>query len=277
MTAKLDFIYIGTPKAGSTWLFEALRHHPEVQLFPGKASKYFETDTPRPIAEYEQQLNRFEGSGKIGEISHDAYLYPHNAALLREHNPDLKILVCLREPGDFARSLILWLHAHTRDYSDCAQDMLNHPKIRSWMNYAAGLQPFFAEFPADQIKVLFFEDFKANPAKFYRDVCDHVGISHEWQPASLQAVVNPARAPRFDLLTQIVFKIGVVTRLLGFGGIVEAAKRWKPLEKLLYAPSKAVEIGQHEAAQAERVLARTSYDQLERTIGVGVPAAWREN
>ncbi|MCA0909396.1 sulfotransferase family protein [Qipengyuania gaetbuli] len=276
MTARLDFIYIGTPKAGSTWMFEALRHHPDVQLFPSKASKFFETDEPGPIADYEAQLASFEGTGKIGEISHDAYLYPHNAELLRQHFPDVKIIICLREPGDFARSLVLWLRAHTRDYGDTAQQMMDHPKLRSWMNYAEGLAPFFEAFPREQIKVLFFEDFKADPAQFYRHICTHIGVSHEWVPQSLTEVVNPARAPRFALFTETVYKVGVVTRALGLGGLVEAAKRWKLLEALLYAPSKSVDIGQHEVARSERERAAGWLNKLEQLIDTRVPVRWRD-
>lgn len=275
MTAKLDFIYIGTPKAGSTWLFEALRHHPEVQLFESKASKYFERDKPAPVDEYYVELANFTGTGKVGEISHDAYLYPHNARLLRQHFPEVKILFCLREPGDFARSLTLWLRTHTREYGDSAIDMLKHAKLRRWMDYANGIAPFLETFPREQIKIAYFDDFKSDPVAFYRDICGHIGVDPNWQPENLREIINPARAPRYEYFTEAVYKVAQFVRAAGFGALVERAKRSPTLEAALYEPGKTVDIGQNVAALQERARAKGMLDRLELLLDEEVPASWR--
>jgi hypothetical protein len=276
MGRNLDFIYIGVPKAGSTWLFEALRNHPDVRLFPSKASKHFESETPKPIADYRKQLENFAPGGKVGEISHDAYLYRHNAAILREHFPDVRILVCLREPGDFARSLLQWLQAHTSRYGEGADTMMAHPRLRAWMDFAGGLRRFYDAFPPEQIKVLFFEDFQANPRRFYEDVCAHVGITCAHQPEVLHEVINPARAPRFPVVTHAVFRAGVVTRKLGFGKLVEDAKRWRLLEKVLYSPANTIHPSVLASAMRERERSKAMFDGLERLIGCKLPDQWRQ-
>ena len=271
---KLDFIYIGTPKAGSTWLFESLRNHPDVRLFPSKASKFFESETPTPIGEYRRQLDRFAPGGKIGEISHDAYLYPHNAAILREHFPEVRVLVCLREPGDFARSLLQWLQAHTSQYGDGAEAMMAHPRLRAWMDFAGGLRRFYDVFPHEQIKVLFFEEFQADPRRFYEDVCRHIGVTSSCEPEVLRRIVNPARSPRFPLVTHAAFHAGVLTRKLGFGKLVEDAKRWRLLEKILYSPEATIHPSVLAAARRERDRSRAMFDALETLIGCRLPERW---
>jgi len=271
----LDFIYVGTPKAGSTWLFEALGDHPEVRLFPSKSSKFFETPSPKPIAHYQRQIDGFPDGGRIGEISHDVYLYPGSAAFLRKHFPGVRIVVCLREPGDFARSLILWLRSHTREYGDHPRDMMAHPKLRAWMDYHAGLAQFFREFPREQILVTFFDDFRSDPRAFYRAVCRHIGIDPVYLPASLGKVVNPARAPRFPLLTRSAYHIGGVLRAVGFGPFVEAVKRSSVVERILYDGSQDVDPAVVECATRQREQARSSLDALESLIGQPVPESWR--
>ncbi len=275
-TATLEFIYIGVPKAGSTWLFEALRHHPDVRLFPSKASKFFETETPGPVSEYRKQLDRLPAGGKIGEISHDAYLYPHNARILRESFPGVRILICLREPGDFAQSLVRWLQAHTGEYGGDAKTMMEHPRLRAWMDFLGGLKNFYDEFPPGQIKVVFFEDLKSDPRRFYEDVCSHIGVTAACDPETLERIVNPARAPRIPLLTHAVFHIGGLTRKLGFGKLVEDAKRWRLLEAILYSSRDATDPSVAEVALRERERARTMLDQLEAMIGRELPPRWRE-
>ncbi len=276
MSRELDFIYIGTPKAGSTWLFEALRAHPEARLFPSKASKFFETEKPGSITGYRRQLDRFEEGGKIGEISHDAYLYPHNAKLLREQFPDVKIIACLREPGDFAKSMLLWLQTHTHMFGDDAASMTSHPHLRRAMDFVGQLRPFYDLFPADQIRIVFFEDLKSDPRGFYNDICAHIGISPAFEPEVLQQVVNPARAPRFPAVTHAIFDAGVLVRKAGFGDLVEAAKRFGPLEKLLYKPRAEIDPAVLESAEAEREKARAIFDPLEQLIGRKLPSRWRE-
>ena len=37
LTGRLpNFLYIGTSKAGSTWIYNVLDHHPDVYMAPGK-------------------------------------------------------------------------------------------------------------------------------------------------------------------------------------------------------------------------------------------------
>ena len=276
MHRPLDFIYIGTPKAGSTWLFEALRTHPDARLFPSKASKFFETDEPGSISDYQAQLDQFEAGGKVGEISHDAYLFAHNASLLRKHYPDVKIIVCLREPGDFAKSMLLWIKTHTHMYGDDAQSMTAHPRLRRALDFVGQLKPFYDAFPSEQIKIVFFEDLQSDPRRFYNDICDHIGVSSSFEPEGLTRVVNPARAARFMPFTHAVFDIGVLMRKIGFGGLVEAAKRFKPLEALLYKPHENVDPAVLKSAEAERARARALFEPLESLIGRELPQSWRE-
>ncbi|MGI9394506.1 MAG: hypothetical protein ACR2OY_07660, partial [Boseongicola sp.] len=134
------FIYVGTPKAGSSWLFEAFNEHPEIFVVPTKSSGRYESTSPGAIEEY---LAAFAGSNSraSGEIAHDAYVTSGAAERLRQEFPNIKILVCLREPGSFAASCFKWWLAHTERFGKTVEAMKAHPHFQALIDYQAGLDP----------------------------------------------------------------------------------------------------------------------------------------
>lgn len=274
----LDFIYIGQPKSGSTWLFEALRTHSEVRLLPSKSSKYFETEERLDLTPYRELLGQQPEGGIVGEISHDSYMYASTAERLYEAFPKVKIIVCLREPGAFAQSVLQWWSTHTRQFGDTPEEMRQHPHFRAAMDYEGGLKRYFDRFPADQIQVVFFDQLKSDPVGFYSTICDFLGVGKEKSVEELTRVVNKARPPRIPPVTRSVYYAGDVFRKAGMGNFVEAVKRSETVQTVLYAPEKqAVDIRIIEAAAAERSLLAKRLDQLEELLPTRLPDAWRSN
>lgn len=279
MGRDLDFIYVGLPKAGSTWLFDVLREHPDVRMLASKSSKFFETDLPGSLDEYRDLLGQMKPDGKAGEISHDAYMYESTAPRLREAFPSVRILACLREPGDFARSVLTWWTTHTREFGHSPQEMASHPQFRAATDPLARLEPFYRLFPREQIKVMLFDDLVADPDGFYGEICDFLGLSEAYRPAGLTKVVNKARPPRYPLLTRAIYRSGDVFRTAGFGALVERAKRSTALDMLLYAPSSSGRGADREIlreVEEVRKAVRPSLRQLERLIDRPIPPTWWE-
>lgn len=280
--ARPGFIYVGAPKSGSTWLFEALRAHPGVWVVPGKSTSWFECEEPGPDAGYAERF-RAAGPGQIaGEIAHDAWMYPRTAARLAAGFPQMRILACLREPGAFARSTLRWWLTHTTRYGATVAEMTAHPWFRASIDYPGRLAPFYDAFPAGQVRVVFQEDLKADASAFLREVLDFLGVDPDVRPAVLDEVVNPARTPRYPALTRTVYAVGGALRGLGLGGMVERAKRAPVLNRALYA-ADAAPAGADAGAEAdiERAVAQVRAGMaprlaaLEAMIGRPVPAVWR--
>lgn len=273
----LDFIYIGQPKSGSTWLFEALRTHSEVRLLPSKSSKYFETDERHDLGPYRELLGELPDGGLVGEISHDSYMYASTAERLHEAFPKVKIIVCLREPGAFAQSVLQWWSTHTKKFGDTPDQMRQHPHFRAAMDYQGGLKRYFDRFPAEQIHVVFFDQLKSDPVGFYASICNFLGVGEEKSAEELTRVVNKARPPRFSPVTRTIYGAGDVFRKAGMGNFVEAVKRSATVQTVLYAPEKnAIDSSIVEAAAAERQALATKLDQLEALLPTNLPPAWRQ-
>ena len=74
-----NFIGIGAPKAGTTWLFKCLDEHPEVFVAAVKETSFFDYGTIEGrFAEYEAHFVGSEGYPAVGEVS-TRYLSSHRA------------------------------------------------------------------------------------------------------------------------------------------------------------------------------------------------------
>jgi hypothetical protein len=272
-----NFIYVGAPKAGSSWLFRALSEHPEVFVSPEKSTTYFETDTPAHIGDYLARFAAAGGARAIGEIAHDTFLNPHAARQIRKSFPKMRILCCLREPRDFARSAVQWWAAHTTRYGTTPAEMLSHERLSRLLDYPDRVSPFFEVFPREQVKVVFFDDLQDAPKKFLQDILAFLEVSPDFHPAVLQRVVNPARRARFPGLTQFAYSAGGVLRRIGFGPLVENVKQQPLVERVLYSPLPSDPFPEMGSALDEiRHAAQPRLDALESIIGRPVPARWRQ-
>jgi hypothetical protein len=56
MSPQPNFIYIGTSKAGSTWLFDILSRHPEVYITPTKGLYFFDHRTTQRVRERQRKV-----------------------------------------------------------------------------------------------------------------------------------------------------------------------------------------------------------------------------
>lgn len=276
MTTIPNFIYVGAPKAGSSWLFQALSEHDDIFVTPRKSTTYFESSKQGPIDDY---LTHFEEAGEasaIGEIAHDTFLDPNAAQRIHEAFPNMRILCCLREPGDFARSAMQWWQTHTTRYGATPDEMLKHERLLSMLDYPARVAPFFELFPEDQLKVVFFDELRSNPENFLCDIYTFLGVNPDFRPIALDRVVNPARQARFQKLTHLAYVIGGKLRTAGLGSFVENLKQSTLIKRILYASSgQSVTPEIEEMLQEIRKDAQPKLDKLEGIIGHSVPAAWR--
>ena len=94
---KPNFLVIGAQRAGTTWLYECLREHPEIFLPETKELHYFDLNHEKGDEWY---FRHFEGASEkaIGEITPNYYQYP--GAIEKAHVllPEAKFIFILREP-----------------------------------------------------------------------------------------------------------------------------------------------------------------------------------
>jgi len=103
---KVNFLIIGTQKAGTTSLFNYLRQHNDLYFSEIKEITYFVNEELYKKGEsyYHSFFNKFNNEKVIG--SADVHLLPSKKSpeRVRNYNPDMKFVVMVRNPVDRAFS-----------------------------------------------------------------------------------------------------------------------------------------------------------------------------
>ncbi len=185
-----DFFLIGHPKCGTTALYEMLRQHPQVFMSPVKEPFFFGArDNLLPggrrmtLATY---LALFAGAGRdqrLGEASTE-YLRSSTAAdEISAANPAARVIAILREPVSFVRSCHLHQIGRGRErVADLREALASEPGRPPWLRYTERvryveqLERYRAVFPAEQVLVLIYDDYRRANGETLRRVFGFLGV-----------------------------------------------------------------------------------------------------
>lgn len=207
-----NFIILGAAKAGTTALYHYLQQHPEIGMSRIKETNYLalkddtldfrgpgDCDYIRRFtitteAGYHDQFAHCAGKKAVGEAS-PLYLYdPKVPGEIEALVPTAKLIAILRNPVDRAYSAFLHL---IRDRRETTADFLEALQLEPsriddrWEHiwhyiamgrYAEQLERYLARFPREQIRVILYDDFRADPASVLTDIIRflEVGPGHQF-------------------------------------------------------------------------------------------------
>jgi hypothetical protein len=272
--AKPDFLYVGPPKSGSSWLAKILAEHPAVFVPPAKDIKYFDSQFHRPFSWYQ---GFFRGRGDAlaaGEVCHNYFEHPHAAERIRARLPDVKLIFILRDPLERARSHWLLERAFGTDGGADFAAFCRRPDIRAINDYAANMSRYYERFPASQILVFFFGELRRDPAGLARALFEFLDVDPGFVPPSLYRRVLPARAARSPLLSAAAWHTAQWLRDRGGANLVGWLKQRDFLHPLLFRPlgkSPAIPLADQEAFFEDH---RRMYPALTRLLGRELPVLW---
>jgi hypothetical protein len=212
MTRKPDFLIIGAQKAGTTWLWKMLDRHPETRL-PAEKEIHFFGSSELYNQGTDAYFAHFDGidTGLVtGEASttylsdRPAFFYnsdnrleydtslPLLPELVRTTLPDVKIIVCLRDPVRRAMSAYFhWMRKGELPVLDgLKKTAANHPRLRliEMGDYQRHLGAWMDAFPRDRILVLAFEDdVIRNPANGLEKLYRFIGVDAGFVPDDREA------------------------------------------------------------------------------------------
>jgi Sulfotransferase family len=185
-----DFFVAGHPKSGTTALYEMLRRHPQIYMPELKEPQFFASDlrsrADGPAATLPQTLEAYlalfadaDPQQRAGEAS-PLYLMSRTAArLIADVQPEAHIIVILREPASFVRSLHMqFLQNHVESEKDLrkaiAKEDLTMPgrhlsrkvaaplplRYTDRVRYVEQLNRYGEVFAQEQMLVLIYDDFR---------------------------------------------------------------------------------------------------------------------
>jgi hypothetical protein len=223
-----DFFIVGHPKCGTTALYEMLRRHPQIFMPALKEPQFFASEMrvgapehvgvlPTTLPEY---LSLFAPAGpeqRAGEAS-PSYLRSRTAAeLIAGVQPAARIIAIVREPASFLHSVHLqFVQAMIEPEYDLRtalsleqdrRDGRDVPRNSFWpqalyysehVRYVEQLQRFHAVFPAEQVLVLIYDDFRADNEASVRAVLRFLEVDDTLALETIEA--NPTVRARSQRL-----------------------------------------------------------------------------
>ncbi|HZS18968.1 MAG TPA: sulfotransferase [Candidatus Udaeobacter sp.] len=215
-----DFLCIGAHKAGTTWLYQQLKSHPDFWMPPVKELHYFDqlsrvqraTDPPcRDDRDHRflEQLDRLsaeaginlENYGRLfepkaalrsGDISPNYSTLPDE--LIRRiirYFPNLKVIFLARDPVErFWSHLSMEVHYRqiepfdATDVNEVARNLSRRGMLlRSYPSVVAARWKRYVD--AERFRVFFFDDLQNNPAELRRSILHFLAADPEKRGARL--------------------------------------------------------------------------------------------
>ena len=238
--ARPAFLIIGEQKSGTSALHEFLMRHPMLAASQQKETYFFSPEamrdwTGRHVTEHYRRLEVQHGELGPGrsmlawyhahfplprpgrtrlafESTPDYFFHAASPARVARYQPDMKLIVLLRNPIERAYSawnmfrgttegeFLPW--RETRSFEDAVRDELERLEARpdeygtDYVRrgfYAEGLRRWLSHFPREQVLVLESDELRDDQAQTLKTVCDFLGIA----PLDCGAMLPPVNVGQY--------------------------------------------------------------------------------
>lgn len=204
---KINFLVVGTAKAGTTSLFHSIKNHPKIFIPEQKEMNFFNSDhfdtkigatdkftddynyRPAPIKDVEEYLKFYKGIDNdimCGDIT-PTYLYNYKYSIpaIKKHcSEDVKIIIILRNPVD--RTYSHYFHSIREGWEkypffkaiNSEEERLKKNysyrySYKEYGNYFKQVKAFQENF--QNVKIYFFEELFTD--EFYNDFFNFIDVS----------------------------------------------------------------------------------------------------
>ena len=213
--AKPNFLGIGAPKCGTTWLSEVLRKHPEIFVAHGKELVYFVSEKQFRKGEkwYLDHFSKVTTEPAVGEFS-VSYLGGGAATAERIHefSPDMKLIAVFRDPVHRAWSHYRWLQQLGKCDLTFSEALKTDKHIVNDSMYFKNLSCYFDRFNRDNILIIRFEDIKNDPLSVQQNVYDFLGVDGNFDSGITKKVIGKTIKPRSRFLENARIKVHTFLR-----------------------------------------------------------------
>ena len=179
-----SFLGIGAQKAGTTWLWENLRVHPQLFLPRRKELHWLDQHWDQGEAWYLQHFRPRRVRRRLpGEIT-PAYLVVPQERIeaVQRMSPNVRLILMVRHPVDRAWSAAKYFARNQmdREVADLPFDefeaMVTTPLMLQRGDYLEGLRRWESVFAQEQLMVVFHDEVVADPEATLQRVLRHIGV-----------------------------------------------------------------------------------------------------
>lgn len=189
---KINFMIVGTQKAGTTALYEYLKQHPQICMPVRKEAHFFDDDKQFKDNEpnysgYHELFKVNENHLAIGDATPITMYWPNALDRVHDYNPDMKVIAILRNPIDRAyehwwmeKSLgfepLSFIEAVHAEFSRLKNPVMK--RRTSYIDrgfYASQVKRMLNLFP-NTTKIFLYEYYRSYNIQVVNEVCDFLGV-----------------------------------------------------------------------------------------------------
>jgi len=209
-----DFIAVGPPRTGTTWLDRTLRGH--VGLPSIKETQFFAYNYNLGVDWYRSYFRDCPPGLPAGEIAPTYFDHPEARSRIAAVIPRCRVICSLRDPVDRAYS-----HYKAWHRAGLLTGSFESIVERSWpaisANYVANLRAWQSMFGVENILVVLYDDLRASPQAYLDAVCEFIGIAQvdlSAVPRASEPINLSDRTARSLMLASMMLKLrdGLIRR-----------------------------------------------------------------
>lgn len=225
MEQKPNLFVIGSAKCGTTTVARVLGEHPDCCMSDPKEPHYFCEDDKMAKGWdwYRQCWQHYEGEPIIAEATADYTDFPQHpncADRIAAFNSNAKIIYIVRHPME--KLVSMYRHFWAEDsfnarsgFEPFLRHMFQEHQLLDACKYQFQLERYQEKFPANQILVLFLENWKIDPSSQIRKLFAFVGLRADSVESLAQLRENSASSHRVEKQWFTRLRRNSMTRLVG--------------------------------------------------------------
>ena len=210
-----NLLVLGTFRAGTTWLFHALKQHPDVFLPDEKELMFFTHHYEKGIKWYESFFEGYKGEKYACDISPSYLSSKVSPARIHKELSDVKLIAILRNPVTQIWSLYnLWV---TRNYTseDFSTVLKQEKELLHNVVYFQHISNFLEFFNKENFLILFYEDLENDHVSFLNSIYNFLDIDKFFLDDFLTAK-NKTKVPKSVFFDKLIARTGDYLRFSGF-------------------------------------------------------------
>ena len=174
-------IVMGAPKAGTTTLCAALQRHPGIYMYPKKETHFFNDHyDSRGIDWYADHFRDAPQDALVMEGTPDYGMsdcVDRTIQRMTKHIPDVKLIYMVREPVERVESHYVQMLSNARTIVPIDEALRRWPEIVGTSDYSAMMDVVLRHVPADNIHVVFLDDYIADKDLCHARILRFLGVS----------------------------------------------------------------------------------------------------
>ena len=198
---------VGPVRTGTTWLYDMLKENTDCSYIPGKEIYFYD----RSYKGKGKYLSEFKRRGKVLVDVSPTYFSSDDARnRIKRDFPDAKIVVVKKSPVAIIVSQYIYLKRNGL-VSVSFSEFMERPEYyeyRERVKYSHFLPKWEAEFGAERVIVMDYEDFKKDPLKYFDSMCRKIDLAASKDINDVGVSNSGAGQPRLRFLYRLLVNIG---------------------------------------------------------------------